>query len=115
MADAMADEESIAEFDRRQIANSPDVDIDLYLQDGVYFELYSVVCFPDIHGNPLMDHTAIEEELSELVRTGVWFDEIAVDEDNHLILILSQRHQPVLYIIAGGWLVDGWEELPEQS
>ncbi|MEM7125232.1 MAG: hypothetical protein AAF702_02825 [Chloroflexota bacterium] len=88
-------------------------DIDLYLQEGVYFELYSAQLFPDIYSDPLPTQEAITTRVSDLIQANVWLDEIAVDEDDQLVLILSQQHLPRLYIVVGGWVLNGWEELPE--
>jgi hypothetical protein len=88
-------------------------DIDLYLRDGVYFELYGTLCYADLDAPPLADLNQIEQSLQRLVKAGVVLEEIAVDEDEGLVLILAQRHRPVMYLRVGAWLLDEWEELPE--
>ncbi len=90
-------------------------DIDLYLRDGVYFELYGTLCYTDLDDPPLADLVLIEQRLQRLVKGGLELEEIAVDEDNGLVLVLAQRHQPVLYLQVGAWLLDEWEELPDLS
>ncbi|MCC6454764.1 MAG: hypothetical protein IT328_07475 [Caldilineaceae bacterium] len=90
-------------------------DIDLYLRDGVYFELYGTLCYTDIDAAPLTDLRQIEQELQRLVEAGAQLEEIAVDEDDGLVLVLGQNHQPVIYLQVGAWLLDEWEELPESS
>jgi hypothetical protein len=90
-------------------------DIDLYLRDGVYFELYGTLCYTDLDAPPLADLAQIEQRLQRLVKAGVVLEEVAVDEDNGLVLVLAQRHQPVMYLQVGAWLLDEWEELPESS
>jgi hypothetical protein len=90
-------------------------DIDLYLGDGVYFELYGTLCYTDLEAPPLADLATIEQRLQRLVKAGVVLEEVAVDDDDGLVLILGQRHQPVLYLQVGAWLLDEWEELPEAS
>jgi hypothetical protein len=30
-------------------------------------------------------------------------------------LVLAQRHQPVMYLQVGAWLLDEWEELPDSD
>lgn len=90
-------------------------DIDLYLRDGVYFELYGTLCYTDLDAPPLADLAQIEQRLLRLVKAGVELEEIAVDEDDGLVLVLAQRHQPVLYLQVGAWLLDEWEELPESE
>lgn len=88
-------------------------DIDLYLRDGVYFELYGALCFTDLDAAPLSSLEAIEEELQQLVNAGAILEEIAVDEEEGLVLILAQQNQPALYLQVGAWLLDEWEELPD--
>lgn len=90
-------------------------DIDLYLRDGVYFELYGTLCYTDLDAPPLSDLAQIEQRLQRLVKAGVELEEVAVDEDDGLVLVLAQRHQPVLYLQVGAWLLDEWEELPESE
>ncbi len=95
---------------------SPDetaADIDLYLGDGVYFETYGTLCYTDLDAPPLTDLAAIEQQLQTLVKAGLQLEEIAVDEDEGLVLVLGQNHQPVLYLQVGAWLLDEWEELPD--
>lgn len=87
-------------------------DMDLYLEEGVYFELYGVSAFTDLTEEPLTGLDTMARVISSLVNQGVWLDEIAVDEENQLILVLSQRHEPRLYLAVGGWMVEEWDELP---
>ncbi|RIK52886.1 MAG: hypothetical protein DCC57_09210 [Chloroflexi bacterium] len=89
------------------------VDIDLYLKDGVYFELYGVFCYPTLDQDPILDRAALESQLAALIATGLWLEEIAVDEDEALVLVLAQNHRPRLYVQVGAWLLDEWEELPD--
>jgi hypothetical protein len=42
-------------------------------------------------------------------------EEIAVDEDDGLVLVIAARHRPELYLQVGAWLLDEWEELPDLS
>jgi hypothetical protein len=102
----------------REGAESSDevaADIDLYLRDGVYFELYGTLCYTDLDASPLADLIQIEEKLQQLIKGGVVLEEVAVDEDEGLVLVLAQRHKPVLYLQVGAWLLDEWEELPDIS
>lgn len=113
LADALTEKESPPDVESGANVVSCDADIDLYLQEGVYFELYSAQFYPDIYSEPLATQAAIEKELSALIEAGVWLDAIAVDENSQLVLILSQQHLPHLYILISGWILNGWEELPE--
>lgn len=93
--------------------NEVAADIDLYLRDGVYFELYGTLCYTDLDASPLGDLAEIEQRLNQLVAAGAHLEEIAVDEDDGLVLVLAQRRQPAMYLQVGAWLLDEWEELPE--
>ena len=90
-------------------------DIDLYLGDGVYFELYGTLCYTDPDAPPLNDLTQIEQYLQQLINDedGLQLEEIAVDEEEGLVLVLAQNHQPKMYLQVGAWLLDEWEELPD--
>jgi hypothetical protein len=87
-------------------------DMDLYLQDGVYFELYSVAAYPEPDAEPLTDRDALEERLHALVAAGGTLGEVAVDPDDALVLVLAQGSAPVLYLAVGGWVLEEWDELP---
>lgn len=88
------------------------VDLDLYLDGGIYFELYGVVCYPDPEAEPLVGLRTIEQRLTGLVKQELWFDEVAVDEEDSLVFVLSQKHNPQLYLIINGWTFAEWDELP---
>lgn len=90
-------------------------DIDLYLRDGVYFELYGTLCYTSLDEAPLADLAQIEQRLKTLVSAGAVLEEIAVDEDDGLVLVLGLKRQPVFYLQVGAWLLDEWEELPDSS
>ncbi len=87
-------------------------DLDLYLADGVYFELYGTLCYPDLDAAPLRGSERAGKHLLALVNQGIWFDEVAVDEEDQLVLVLFQYRQPVMYLVVGGWLIEEWDELP---
>jgi hypothetical protein len=89
-------------------------DIDLYLEGGIYFELYSTVCYPTIESDPLEGLSTVQNSLSSLVKSGVWLEEVAVDDENSLILVLAQQKKPRLYLLIGAWTVGEWDELPEE-
>lgn len=90
-------------------------DIDLYLRDGVYFELYGTLCYTDLDAPPLANLVQIEQQLQALVAAGAVLEEVAVDEEEGLVLVLGQKHRPLLYLQVGAWLLDEWEELPDSS
>lgn len=90
-------------------------DIDLYLRDGVYFELYGTLCYTDLDAPPLADLAEIEQQLQEQLKTGLKLLEIAVDEEDGLVVILGRGKNPLFYLQVGAWLLDEWEELPESA
>ena len=100
--DGVADDEPLQEV----------FDLDLYLADGVYFELYGTLCYPDLDAEPLRGSEQANKYLLSLVNQGIWFDEVAVDEEDQLVLVLSQFRQHVMYLVVGGWLIEEWDELP---
>lgn len=107
LGDVMAGEEAAE-------AGQIGFDIDLYLEGGIYFELYSTVCYPTIESDPLEGLSTVQSRLAGLVKSGVWLEEVAVDDENSLILVLAQRKKPQLYLLIGAWTVGEWDELPEE-
>lgn len=98
-------------------------DIDLYLEGGAYFELYEVNAYADPAEDPLTGRERVSRALLSLINRGLWLDDLAVDDDDLLVLILGAGHTPEayeveallpdLYLQVGGWLVDEWDELPD--
>lgn len=88
-------------------------DIDLYLEDGVYFELYGVTCFDDPDAEAWQGLTASGARLATLVKAGALLNDIAVDEEDGLILVLEASGGKVVYLAVGAWLLAEWDELPE--
>jgi hypothetical protein len=88
-------------------------DIDLYLEGGVYFELYGVTCFTDLDEDPWVGHDVMDRRLHTLVKNNVRLEEVAVDEEDGLVLVLGQLGAPVAYLAVSAWLLEEWDELPE--
>ena len=88
------------------------VDIDIYLEGGIYFELYGTLCYPTLESEPLIGTSTIRNAIADLVNSNVWLDDVAVDDEEQLVLVLSQHRRPQLYLSVGGWLVEEWDELP---
>ncbi len=88
-------------------------DIDLYLEDGVYFELYGVVCFDDPDADAWQGVAESAARLAALVKAGARLDDIAVDEEDGLILVLTTKAGQGVYLVVGAWLLAEWDELPE--
>jgi len=109
--ESLADEEeSVPEADERQV-----FDLDLYLENNVYFELYGVLFFTDQDGDPLQGLDQIGTIVAELTDKGVWLDEIAATDEDEMVLILSQNHEPKLYLSVGGWTLNEWDTLPDDE
>jgi hypothetical protein len=89
------------------------VDLDLYLDNQVSLELYGVAAFTDPDGDPLQGLHHIGQTLADLVDGGLWLEEIAVDEDDELVLVLARNHRPMLLLSVGGWSLGEWDELPQ--
>mgnify|MGYP001309167180 CR=1 FL=1 len=87
-------------------------DMDLYLEGGVYFELYGVSVYPDPAADAWSDREEIERRLIGLVRAGATLGEVAVDESDALVLVLFDDDRPATYLAIGGWLLEAWDELP---
>lgn len=103
------------------VAGQDSFDLDLYLDDGVYFELYSAAGYVDPEGEPLVGHETVQTILLEQMRRGLWLREVAVDEGDALVLVLGDNpaeppaaeQSPRLYLAIAGWLIEEWDELPE--
>jgi hypothetical protein len=89
-------------------------DIDLYLEDGVYFELYGVTCFDDPDGDPWSGHAATQARFAALVGGSATLAEVAVDEDDGLVLVLESANGGTVFLAVAAWLPDEWDELPEE-
>ena len=88
-------------------------DIDLYLADGVFFELYGTQCFSDLDAAPWRGLEKCSRQLVSLLNRGLWLEEVAVTEEDDLVLVLGQAGNPLVYFNVGGWLIEEWDELPD--
>ena len=116
LSDALDEEETVPEEQQT-------FDLDLYLEGGAYFELYEVNVYEDPAEDFLTGRDVVGRTLLSFINRGLWLDELAVDDDELLVLILGEGHTPEeyeaqsllpdLYLQVGGWLVDEWDELPD--
>jgi hypothetical protein len=88
-------------------------DLDLYLEDGIYFELYGVSCFDDLDADPWHGLAESQARLAGLVARQARLDEIAVDEENGLVLVVGVPSGKLLYLAVAAWLLGEWDELPD--
>jgi hypothetical protein len=87
-------------------------DIDLYLADGAYFELYSATCYDDPEADPWQGLESVTERLAAAAKQGAVLQEVAVDEDDQLVLVLSYGKGRQIYLPVAAWLLEEWDELP---
>ena len=107
--DSMVDALSAPADDAPQAAS---FDMDLYLEGGVYFELYGVSVYPDPAADPWADRAEVEQRMAQLAHKGATLGEVAVDEADALVLVLFDADKPAAYLAIGGWLLEAWDELP---
>lgn len=88
-------------------------DVDLYLADGAYFELYSVECYDDPDGDPWMGLDRVSKRLAGLSKRGAVLEEVAVDEEEQLVLVLQYTPDQHVYLPVAAWLLAEWDELPD--
>ena len=87
-------------------------DLDIYLEDGLYFELLGTLCYPSLEDEPFMSEKAVRKILRIVIESEASLDEVGIGEDEELVLVLGHRSQAMLYLAINGWLVADWEELP---
>lgn len=96
-------------------ASRAEFDLDVYLEGSVYFELYGTLLFASLDTFPVQGYAGVKSALRSPIPHGIWLNEIAVDDQDQLVLVLGQQHRPLLYLVASGWALDEWEELPEDE
>ena len=94
-------------------AEQQSFDLDIYLEEGAYFELYGVTCFDALDGEPWRNHAQVDQQLKALVGRKATLQEVAVDEEDNLVLILGKGNEQV-FLLVGAWLLEEWDELPEE-
>ncbi|HAJ36350.1 MAG TPA: hypothetical protein DCL15_11725 [Chloroflexi bacterium] len=88
-------------------------DLDLYLEDGAYFELYGVACFDDPEAEAWRGLTQTGARLAALVAGRAQLSDVAVDDDDGLVLVVSAPDGRISYLVVGAWLLTEWDELPD--
>lgn len=89
-------------------------DIDLYLADGAYFELYSATCFDNPDADPWQGLDHVTAQLTGAAKQGAVLQEIAVDEDDQLVLVLGVGKSRQIFLPVAAWLLEEWDELPQE-
>jgi hypothetical protein len=96
---------SALEVEAEDQADQVTFDMDIYLADGAYFELYSTACYASLDDDPWLGLETVQKH-------GVYLDEIAVDEEDQLVLVLRYGDDEHLYLPVAAWLLAEWDELP---
>ena len=89
-------------------------DVDVYLKDGAYFELFGAAAFVSLDQEPMASPERLQEWLTTRVTAGLWLIDMAVDEEDALVLVLGEKSRPSLYLAVGAWALGEWEELPDE-
>lgn len=87
-------------------------DCDLYFADHHLLELYGASLYEDVDSDPVTGMERIEDMLTELFEEGGTLTEVARDDEDGLVLVLSS-HDDSLLVAVSGWYLDSWEELPD--
>ena len=115
LADALAENSADPATTPASLAQQTAFDLDLYLDDGIYFELYGTVCLPNPEAEPLQGLETVTTQLDKLVTRGLWLVDVAVDENDALVLVLGVDNQAQLYLVVSGWLLEEWDEVEDES
>lgn len=88
-------------------------DLDLYLEDGVYFEMYGVACFDDPNAEAWRGLEQTGARLAAFVTGRAQLGDVAVDDDDGLVLVITTPEGRSSYLVVGAWLLAEWDELPD--
>jgi hypothetical protein len=104
---------SALEAEEEEPQNQASFDIDLYLADGAYFELYSTTCYDSLEGEPWVGLEEVSRRLTAAARQKAVLEEVAVDEEDQLVLVLRYGSGSHVYLPVAAWLLEEWDELPD--
>ena len=91
------------------------VDFELYLTNHTLLELYGAAILSDEDSDPMIGLDTIGEALSGLAENGATLQEIAADQEDRLVLRLTNQVGDSLLTVVAAWLESVWEVLPEES
>jgi hypothetical protein len=109
-------EDSLADALAEQTVNparQSTFDLDLYLEDGAYFEMYGVACFDDPDAEAWRGLGPTGARFAEFVAARAQLGDVAVDDDDGLVLVLTAPDGRNSYLVVGAWLLAEWDELPD--
>jgi hypothetical protein len=113
IADALESPDAETDPDTNAAGEDALADVDIYLKDGAYFELFGVAAFEALDQEQLPSGEMLHNWLTQRVANGLWLTDVAVDEEDALVLVLGDKRKPQLYLAIGAWTLGEWEELPE--
>lgn len=87
-------------------------DMDVYLENGVRFELYAVLCYASLEEEPYESVHELSARFDAMTEARLELADVAVDTEDDLVLVLAAG-ESALYLNVGAWTLDEWEELPE--
>ncbi len=91
------------------------VDFELYLEDRQLLEVYGAAVLKDETSDAMVGFDTIGRMLGRLAEHGALIKEIAVDQDEGLILILQDHKNRRLLTPVTAWLLTTWDTLPEEA
>ena len=91
------------------------VDIDIFLANQTKLEIYGVMVAMDGAEMPIIGLDAIGDTVSQHTQEGAAIHEIASDEEDTMVLVISNEAGALLTLAVAAWLEDVWEELPEEE
>ncbi len=93
------------------------VDVELYFEDNLVLELYSVLVYPDETAPPLTDKNRIARLLERYVERGIHLAEVAEEEETGAPIFIFEQPdtRETFLLVADGWIVDEWDQLPEEE
>lgn len=114
LAEAVAQE--LSEIERQMIEDVL-VDVDLYFEDNLVLELYNAMVYLAEDRPPLEDKERIAATLRRFVERGIRLAEVAEEEETGAPVFIFEAPQTAetLLLVADGWVVDTWDELPEEE
>jgi hypothetical protein len=104
---------SALEAEEETPAQQASFDIDLYLAGGAYFELYSATCYASLDGDPWVGLEEVSGRLTAAAKQKARLEEVAVDEEDQLVLVLAYGGGKRIYLPVAAWLLEEWDELPD--
>ena len=91
------------------------VDFELYLDDHMMLELYGAAVLEDEASDALVGFDNIGRTLSRLAEKGALIQEVAVDQEDRLVLVLENQKGQRLLTPVTAWLLTAWDILPEET